>query len=61
MKLLWTAKAFDDDRFLQLIAIRITSRDGNAPLEGDVITDAFQDFGQFGGLRDYHENEFIRS
>ncbi|MCB0802271.1 MAG: protein translocase subunit SecDF [Flavobacteriales bacterium] len=50
MKLLWTAKAFDDDeKFLQLIAIRITSRDGNAPLEGDVITDAFQDFGQFGG------------
>jgi len=50
VKLLWTAKPFDDDeRFLQLLAIEVTSRDGKAPLEGDVITDAFQDFGQFGG------------
>ncbi|MEQ8623943.1 MAG: protein translocase subunit SecDF [Vicingaceae bacterium] len=50
MRLLWTAKPFDDDeQFLQLIAIEVTSRDGKAPLEGDVITDAFQDFGQFGG------------
>lgn len=50
MRLLWTAKPFDDDeKFLQLIAIEVTSRDGKAPLEGDVITDAFQDFGQFGG------------
>ena len=50
LKLLWTAKPFDDDeRFLQLIAIEVTSRDGKAPLEGDVITDAFQDFGQMGG------------
>lgn len=50
LRLLWTAKPFDEDgRFLQLIAIEVTSRDGKAPLEGDVITDAFQDFGQFGG------------
>ncbi|MEQ8908471.1 MAG: protein translocase subunit SecDF [Vicingaceae bacterium] len=50
LRLLWTAKPFDDEgRFLQLIAIEVTSRDGSAPLEGDVITDAFQDFGQFGG------------
>ena len=50
MRLLWTAKPFDDaEQFIQLIAIEIKSRDGKAPLEGDVITDAFQDFGQFGG------------
>ena len=50
LRLLWTAKPFDDDgKFLQLIAIEVTSRDGQAPLEGDVITDAYQDFGQFGG------------
>ena len=50
LKLLWTAKAFDDaEKFLQLIAIEVKSRDGNAPLEGDVITDAFQDFSQLGG------------
>jgi SecD/SecF fusion protein len=48
--LLWTAKPTGEgDQFLQLIAIEVTSRDGKAPLEGDVITDAFQDFGQFGG------------
>jgi len=50
MRLLWTAKPFDDDeKFLQLIAIEVTTGDGNARLEGDVITDAYQDFGQFGG------------
>jgi len=50
LRLLWTAKPFDDEgKFLRLIAIEVTSRDGLAPLEGDVITDAFQDFGQFGG------------
>ena len=50
LKLLWTAKPFDEaGKFLQLIAIEVKSRDGNAPLEGDVITDAFQDFSQLGG------------
>lgn len=50
LRLLWTAKPYDDnEQFLQLIAIEVTSRDGKAPLEGDVITDAYQDFGQFGG------------
>ncbi|MDB4061106.1 protein translocase subunit SecDF [Vicingaceae bacterium] len=50
MKFLWTAKPFDDaEKFLQLIAIEVKSRDGNAPLEGDVVTDAFQDFSQLGG------------
>jgi len=50
LRLLWTAKPYDDnEQYLQLIAIEVTSRDGKAPLEGDVITDAYQDFGQFGG------------
>ncbi|MFT5666564.1 MAG: SecD/SecF fusion protein [Vicingaceae bacterium] len=50
LRLRWTAKPFDEaGKFLQLIAIKVESRDGNAPLEGDVITDAFQDFSQLGG------------
>lgn len=37
----WGAKPYDEnEEFLQLFAIRITSRDGKAPLEGDVITNA---------------------
>lgn len=50
LKLLYTAKAYDEEgRFLQVIAIKVNSRDGSAPLEGDVITDAYQSFGQVGG------------
>lgn len=49
LKLLWTAKPYDEEgKFLQLVAIKV-ERDGRAPLEGDVITDANQEFGQFGG------------
>jgi len=45
----WTAKAVDDEeKFFQLIAIKVTSRDGRAPLEGDVITDARQDYADMG-------------
>jgi SecD/SecF fusion protein len=45
----WTAKAVDDKETLfQLIAIKVTSRDGRAPLEGDVITDARQDYADMG-------------
>ena len=47
----WTVKPYDPDgRFLQLIALKITSRDGKAAMEGDVVTDARTDFGQFNGL-----------
>ncbi len=43
----WTVKAIDDrGEFFQLIAIKITNRDGRAPLAGDVITDAKDDFTQ---------------
>ena len=43
----WTVKAIDErGEFFQLIAIKITNRDGRAPLAGDVITDAKADFSQ---------------
>ncbi|MEI6815747.1 MAG: protein translocase subunit SecDF, partial [Bacteroidota bacterium] len=47
MKFLWTVKP-RDKRFsaLELIAIKIPGREAKAPLEGDAIVDAAQDFGQ---------------
>lgn len=49
MKLLWTSKPESSapDR-LQLVALKITTRDGKAPLGGDVIVDARQDYDQNG-------------
>lgn len=45
----WTAKAVDkEEKFFQLVAIKVTGRDGRAPLEGDVITDARQDYADMG-------------
>jgi SecD/SecF fusion protein len=47
LKLAWGLKPFDEKGALyQLIALRITTRDGKAPLDGGVIVDADQDFGQ---------------
>ncbi len=49
LKLLWEVKPFDEKKTtLRLIAIKVTNRDGKAPLEGDAITDARQDFSQSG-------------
>ncbi|MCB0408815.1 MAG: protein translocase subunit SecDF [Flavobacteriales bacterium] len=49
IKFLWTAKPYDDEgKFLQLLAIK-GNRDNKAPLEGDVIVDASQQFDQFSG------------
>ncbi len=46
----WTANAVDDaGSYFRLIALKSTSRDGKAPLTGDVITDARQDYNQVGG------------
>jgi len=43
----WSVKALDTKgEIFQLIAIKITNRDGRAPLSGDVITDARADFSQ---------------
>jgi len=46
----WTANAADDkNTYFRLISLKSTSRDGKAPLTGDVITDARQDYDQMGG------------
>jgi len=51
LKFLWTAKSYDEEgKFLELIAIKIKSREGKAELEGDVVTDSYQDFDQYSGL-----------
>ena len=43
----WTAKPTNNGGdFYQLIAIKVTSRDGRAPLDGGAVTEARQDFGQ---------------
>jgi SecD/SecF fusion protein len=47
LRLSWQLKPFDEKGvFFQLIALKITTRDGKAPLDGGVITNANQDFGQ---------------
>ncbi len=47
LQMRWTVKAIDEGgEIFQLIAIKVASRDGRAPLEGDVITDARADFSQ---------------
>jgi len=51
LKFFWTVKAIDPQdpaRVHQLVAIKVTSRDGEPPLSGDAISDANKDFGQFG-------------
>lgn len=51
LKLLWHVKPYSDSEgrmMIQLIAIKMSKRDGKAPLEGDVVVDARQDYSQFG-------------
>ncbi|MGC6470415.1 MAG: protein translocase subunit SecDF [Flavobacteriales bacterium] len=51
LKFAWTVKPYDPEgKFVQLVALRVTSRDGKAAMEGDVVTDARTDFGQFNGV-----------
>ena len=46
----WSAKPVDEaGSFFRLVALKATTRDGQAPLTGEAITDARQDFDQFGG------------
>lgn len=46
----WTVKPYDTEgKYVQLVALKVTSRDGKAAMEGDVITDARKDFGQYNG------------
>ena len=50
LKLMWGVKASDMDksgRIFELYAIKSTERNGRAPLEGDVVTDARDEFDQF--------------
>ncbi|MEI6677987.1 MAG: protein translocase subunit SecDF [Mariniphaga sp.] len=43
----WAAQPTEKEgNFFQLIALKVTNRDGRAPLDGDVVVDARQDFGQ---------------
>jgi len=45
----WTANPVDEaGNYFRLIALKVTTRDGRPPLDGDVIVDARQDFDQFG-------------
>lgn len=49
MRFRWTANSIDEaGNYFRLIALKAGTRDGRAPLDGDVITDARQDFDQFG-------------
>lgn len=49
-KFLWTFKAVGtDENVVSLVAIRSTTRDGKAPLSGDIIADARKVYEQAGG------------
>jgi SecD/SecF fusion protein len=51
LKFYWTVKSIDPKdpaQVHQLVAIKVTSRDGEPPLDGSAISDANKDFGQFG-------------
>ncbi len=49
MRFRWTANSIDQaGNYFRLISLKAGTRDGRAPLDGDVITDARQDFDQFG-------------
>lgn len=50
LSLKWTVKSIADENsaeVFELVAIKVTNREGRAPLEGDVITDANADFDQY--------------
>lgn len=50
MRLLWTVKAIDkEENYFELVAIKVTSRDGRPALEGDVITGAKKEYSQATG------------
>jgi SecD/SecF fusion protein len=50
LKMLWSVKSADKEgNFYELVAIKVTSRDGRAALEGDVITKASAEYSQGAG------------
>jgi len=51
LKLVWTVKPREaNSDILELVAIKVTSRDGSAALGGEVIVDARQDYDQVGNV-----------
>jgi SecD/SecF fusion protein len=47
LKLRWGVKPIDEqESYYQLYALKVTTRNGRAPLEGDVVTDATDEFSQ---------------
>ncbi len=49
LKLLWGVKGIDkNDEIYELFAIKVTERNGRAPIEGDVVTDSKDEFDQNG-------------
>lgn len=56
LKLRWTLKPTlmgDDNNqaeYFQLVALKVTTRDGRAPLEGDAVTSARESYGQQGSV-----------
>ena len=49
LKLLWGVKGVDkNDEVYELYAIKVTERNGRAPIEGDVVTDSKDEFDQNG-------------
>lgn len=48
VKFLWAVKPIDKNNFFELHAIKLTGRDNKAPLGGDVIANAREDYDQTG-------------
>lgn len=49
IKFMWTAKPIDEKQsILELVALKVSTRDGEAPLDGEVITDARVDISRTG-------------
>ncbi|GHS87150.1 protein translocase subunit SecDF [Bacteroidia bacterium] len=52
VKFVWSVKPIKagTDLYFQLVALRISTRDGRAPITGEVVVDARQDYDQYGGV-----------
>ena len=50
VRFVWAAKPFANTDLYELIALKVNTRDERAPLTGEVVTDARQDFSQNGGV-----------
>ncbi|MCL2028422.1 MAG: protein translocase subunit SecDF [Bacteroidales bacterium] len=50
IRFVWSAKPLPGSDLYQLLALRVNTRDGRAPLTGEVVTDARQDYSQHGAV-----------